>query len=78
MKIYEKYMTIIRSQKIHNENIKSTKFRIIETQKKWVFDNQATGFIDAVVGKKNVLTSGDDGLRDIKCIENVWKRGLKI
>ena len=66
------------SEVILHENIKSTKFRIIETQQKWMFDNQAKGFINAILGKEKVLTSGDDGLRDIKCIENIWKRGLSI
>lgn len=48
--------------------------RRIETGRGWSFARQAAGFIDALVGGASPLTTGADGLADLKLTEEIWRR----
>jgi predicted dehydrogenase len=45
----------------------------IATGAGWSFARQATGFIDALLGVAPPMTSGADGLGDMKLTEQIWR-----
>jgi hypothetical protein len=45
----------------------------IPVGKGWSFARQATGFIDALVGPSDPLTSGKEGLADMVLTEAIWQ-----
>jgi predicted dehydrogenase len=46
----------------------------IATGSGWSFARQATGFIDALIGKSVPLTNGKDALGDMALTEDIWRR----
>lgn len=40
----------------------------------WSFKNQAVNFIENLIGNSKSISSGSDSLKDIKTINNIWKK----
>jgi predicted dehydrogenase len=46
----------------------------IVTDRGWSFARQARGFIDSLRGEAKPLTDGEEGLKDMMLIEQIWQR----
>jgi len=46
----------------------------VRTGKGWSFALQAAGFVDALIGLRPPLTRGEQGLDDMRLIEQIWQR----
>lgn len=40
---------------------------------KWAFEQQADSFIEGITGRNSLTSTGEDSLKDIKIIEDLWK-----
>ena len=40
----------------------------------WSFKNQAASFVECLRKKKKGISSGEDALKDIEVINNIWKK----
>jgi predicted dehydrogenase len=56
------------------ENVDGPKRTVVATGSGWAFARQAAGFLDALSGQGEPMTSGTDGLRDLELCEQVWRR----
>lgn len=48
--------------------------KTLETPVEWCFKSQARAFIDHLTMGREILTSGEDCLRDMVMIENIWRK----
>lgn len=47
---------------------------VVEAPVEWCFKSQARAFIDHLVTGQDMLTNGEDCLRDMVMIENIWRK----
>jgi predicted dehydrogenase len=59
------------------ENRKLKKKYIYNSKKSWSFKNQADNFISDIIKKKILINKNIDGVKDIKIVENIWKKNIK-
>jgi hypothetical protein len=46
----------------------------VSTGAGWCFARQAAGFIDALAGRAQPLTTGKEGLADLVLTEQIWRK----
>ena len=58
-------------------NTKKDKKYNFKSQKTWAFKNQTDSFIEDIIKNKIKINKAEDGVKDIKLIEDIWKNYLK-
>jgi predicted dehydrogenase len=59
------------------ENRKLNKTKSFDVKKSWSFQNQVDNFLEDIMKKNIMINKNIDGVKDIKLIENIWKKFLK-